>query len=409
MPTQKILYISGSVGLGHVTRDLEIARQLRLLIPDLELDWIATGPAALMLREAGENLVPEASQWIDYASAVADKYKALPPYSVNIVEYAIEIQKYKKHNVDIFRQFIGKHNFDLVIGDEAHEIVYALHTGRIRMKPPFVMMYDFVGMESVTKSLKEKLIVYLMNRQWAGDHKKISASDLVCLFIGELEDIPDKTFGFLLPNRRNHVRQWYQVLGYIVRFNPADYADRKKVRAKLGYGSERLIVCSIGGTVLGDVLLELCGQAYSLVKEQLPDLRMVLVCGPSLSPAALDVPADIDVRGHVPDLYEHFAASDLAIVMGGGTTTIELTALNTPFLYFPLEGHFEQADHIASRLDRHRAGVRMWFSQTTPGSLAEAIISNLGKEVRYEKIRIDGARRAAELIGQILQVGLPTQ
>jgi hypothetical protein len=42
--------------------------------------------------------------------------------------------------------------------------------------------------------------------------------------------------------------------------------------------------------------------------------------------------------GYVPNLFEHFAACDLAIVQGGGTTTMELAAQNKNFLYFPLEG-----------------------------------------------------------------------
>jgi hypothetical protein len=357
----------------------------------------------MALKEAGEHLVPEASQWIDYASVAEDHFRDIEPYTGNIVNYALYIQKYKKQNVDIFKQFISDHQYDLVSGDEAHEVVYAIRTGNIEMKPTFVMMYDFVGLESVTRSLKEKLFVYLMNRQWARDHKHISTSDIACFFIGELDDVPDRTFGFLLPNRRDHVRQWYKVLGYVVRFDPADYEDQAKIRAKLGYGPEKLVVCSIGGTVLGNVLLELCGRAYLHIKERIPELRMVLVCGPSLPPDDIDVPEGIDVRGYVPDLFEHFAASDLAIVMGGGTATIELTALNTPFLYFPLEGHFEQADHIASRLDRHRAGVRMWFSKTTPESLAAAVVENLGREIHYEPIRTDGAQRAARLIGQLLE------
>ncbi len=36
---QKILYISGAVGLGHITRDLAIARQLRRRDPDLDITW----------------------------------------------------------------------------------------------------------------------------------------------------------------------------------------------------------------------------------------------------------------------------------------------------------------------------------------------------------------------------------
>ena len=36
------------------------------------------------------------------------------------------------------------------------------------------------------------------------------------------------------------------------------------------------------------------------------------------------------------ELYRHLAACDLAVVQGGLTTTMELTAAKRPFLYFPL-------------------------------------------------------------------------
>ena len=77
-----------------------------------------------------------------------------------------------------------------------------------------------------------------------------------------------------------------------------------------------------------------------------------------------------EARHSVRNLYEHFAACDLAIVQGGGTTTLELTALHRPFLYFPLEGHSEQELAVAGRLQRHQAGIRMSYSKTTAWLLA---------------------------------------
>ena len=103
--------------------------------------------------------------------------------------------------------------------------------------------------------------------------------------------------------------------------------SKNKVRTKLGYGSEKLVVCSVGGTSLGKPVLEMCGGAFGLLQDRIPDLEMILVGGPDISPNDLNVPPGVVVRGYVPDLHEHFAASDLAVVMGGGTTTIELTAL----------------------------------------------------------------------------------
>ena len=139
--------------------------------------------------------------------------------------------------------------------------------------------------------------------------------------------------------------------------------------------------------------------AERIVRETLPNgLRMVLVCGPRLDPASLDVPATVERAGMVPDLWRHFAACDLAITQGGGTTTLELEALRRPFVYFPIKGHAEQELTIAPRLARHGAGVRMALESATPESLGRAIVENLGKPVQYRPLPIDGARLAAQAI-----------
>jgi UDP-N-acetylglucosamine:LPS N-acetylglucosamine transferase len=129
---------------------------------------------------------------------------------------------------------------------------------------------------------------------------------------------------------------------------------------------------------------------------------MVLVCGPRLAIDKLKVPQGVEVKGYVPALYEHFAACDLAIVQAGATTTIELTALNRPFLYFPLAKHCEQQMHVAERLNRHKAGIRMEYSKTTPEILADTVIANLHKKVNYHPIPANGALNAAQLITNLL-------
>lgn len=44
----------------------------------------------------------------------------------------------------------------------------------------------------------------------------------------------------------------------------------------------------------------------------------------------------------MPQLHEHFAACDLAVVQREGTSLLELTVLGRPFFYFPLPGHPER-------------------------------------------------------------------
>jgi UDP:flavonoid glycosyltransferase YjiC (YdhE family) len=110
----------------------------------------------------------------------------------------------------------------------------------------------------------------------------------------------------------------------------------------------------------------------------------------------------VEIRRYVPRLYEHFAACDVAVVQGGGTTTLELTALRRPFVYFPLEGHFEQNLVVAKRLARHGAGERLLYAETTPETQAEAVVEQLGREASWPGIPTDGARRAAALINDLV-------
>jgi UDP:flavonoid glycosyltransferase YjiC (YdhE family) len=401
MVTKKVLYISGSLGLGHIVRDLAIARELRRQIPEVKISWLAAHPANLLLKEAGEEILPEADL---YADENIPAENAASGFTLNLMQYLSKANKEWKENVNVFKQVTDRQQFDVIIGDETYEITIALKKKDVIIESPFVMIYDFLGCDAMTWNPIEKLYAYMWNWIWSGN--KIFAEDKnLALFVGELENIPDKSFGFLLPNRRDYARTYYEFIGYIFPFDAAEYSDKAKIREKLGYGDGPLVVCSIGGTSIGKDLLELCGKAYPIIKESVPDLRMVLVCGPRLSPESLEVPEEVEVRGYIPSLYEHFAASELAIVQGGGTSTLELTALGRPFLYFPLEGHSEQQIHVEGRLNRHQAGIKMVYSRTTPNSLAKQVISNLGKEVNYASIPSNGAEKAVQLIKKLLITG----
>jgi UDP:flavonoid glycosyltransferase YjiC (YdhE family) len=104
----------------------------------------------------------------------------------------------------------------------------------------------------------------------------------------------------------------------------------------------------------------------------------------------------------VDRLYRHLAVCDLAVVQGGLTTTMELTASKRPFIYFPLIHHFEQNFHVRHRLDQYGAGVCMDFTTTDPDRLAEAITRAIGRPSDYRDVETDGARRAAAMIAELV-------
>ena len=60
---RRALYISSPIGLGHAQRDVGIADELRVLHPDLQIDWLAQHPVTAVLEERGERIHP-ASAWL---------------------------------------------------------------------------------------------------------------------------------------------------------------------------------------------------------------------------------------------------------------------------------------------------------------------------------------------------------
>jgi len=407
MRSTRILYISDSIGLGHAARDLAIARELRALNPGIEIMWLAGDPARRLIAEAGETLLPETEAFA-HESSVAENTSG--EFSLNILRYALRAQGTWKRAVAAFKEVAARYPYDLLVGDESYEITMALSDKPELKKAPFVMIYDFVGLDAMTRSPLERLMAYRFNWFWGGGPRgKPPTQEDLTLFIGEPEDVADRPFGFLLTNRREYARRHYHFVGYAFGFDPADCADRAEVRSALGYGDQPLVVCSVGGTAVGADLLRLCAAAYPHIAERVGDVRMVLVCGPRLDPATVQTPSGVEVRRYVPRLYEHLAACDVAVVQGGGTTTLELTALRRPFVYFPLEGHFEQNLVVAKRLARHGAGERLLYSETTPETLAEAVVGQLDREASWPGIPTDGARRAAGLINDLVEARAPSR
>jgi predicted glycosyltransferase len=399
MTTRRILFVSGSIGLGHVTRDLAIARELRAMVP-VDITWLAASPADRVIREAGEVLHPESEDLVDM-SAIAEAQTS--GGRLNLIRYALKARHTWDRNFDVVDGILSRGEFDLLIGDETYEIALGYRKHPARKKKPFVMIYDFVGFDAMSKDPIERLGVYLWNRTWAGSGGGARTYVDLGLFIGEEEDVPDRRFGPFLPSRREWARTRCTFVGYVLDFDPLRYTDASAIRSELGYGASPLVVCAVGGTSIGRELLELCGAAYPLVKRSVPDLQMVLVCGPRIDPRDVQVPEGVRVAGYVRGLHWHLAVCDLAVVQGGGTVTLELTALRRPFVFFPIEGHCEQEVYVAARLSRHQAGVRLRQSVTTPAQLAEVILANMGKHASWPHIPVNGARRAAEAIRDLLQ------
>jgi len=405
MVNKKILFICASVGLGHASRDLAITKELYKIIPDVEISWLAAPPASLALQNAGETLLPEANQ---YPNETKIMENVSSTYGVNLFEYISGVLLDWAKSVDVFKEVINKYKFDLIIGDETYQITNVVKTAIRENKPlmdiPLVAIYDFIGAYPGSNNPAEIELIKIANEEFFLSGKTFDYGNLVRnYFVGEYKDIPDgPLFGFPSENIRNLFDTLNFVsLGNIIPFDPNKFMNKVNLRKDLGYSKDPLVICTIGGTSVGKALLELCVESYSLIKKKLANLQMILVCGPNIPIDSINVPDGVVVKGYIPDLYKHFAASDLVITQCGGSTTTELIALKKNFLYFPLEKHFEQG-LIAERLKKNNIGIEMHFAQVTPQVLAETIVNNIGKEIEYPQIDMNGAQKAAKLIQQLL-------
>jgi pimeloyl-ACP methyl ester carboxylesterase len=397
----RALYVSSPIGLGHARRDVAIAQELRRLVPDLEVDWLAQDPVTLVLEAEGERVHPASALLANESAHIESEASEHDLHAFQAIRRMDEILL---ANFMLFHDVVADGAYDLVVGDEAWELDHFLHENPELKGTGYVWMTDFVGwLPMPDGGDREALVTANYNAEMIEHVARFPRLRDRAIFVGNPDDVVPDRFGPDLPAIRDWTMDHYAFSGYVSGFDPAEVADREALRARLGYRpDEQVCVVTVGGSGVGGHLLRRVMAAYPLARRVVPELRMVVVAGPRIDPSSLPAHEGLEVRPFVPQLYRHLAASDLAVVQGGLSTCMELVASRRPFLYFPLRNHFEQNFHVAHRLDRYHAGRRMDFGSSDPDLIAGAIAEELGRPIDYRPVETDGAARAARLIAELL-------
>jgi hypothetical protein len=147
------------------------------------------------------------------------------------------------------------------------------------------------------------------------------------IFVGNPKDIIPHGFGKNLPEMRDWVLNLFDFCGYILGQHPSEFGEWAELRDRFGCREgEKVCIVTVGGSGVGGALIKRILAAYPIAKRVIPALRMIVVTGPRLSPDMFKLPAGVKILPFVPDLDQHLAACDLALVQGGLTTTMELAA-----------------------------------------------------------------------------------
>ena len=398
---RRALYLSSPIGLGHARRDVAVAKELKRLRPGLEIDWLAQHPVTAVLDAEGERIHP-ASQWL--ASESAHVASEADGHDLHCFQALRRMDEILVANFMVFQEVVEESSYDVVIGDEAWDVDYYWHENPELKRGQNVWLTDFVGYlpmpdggereAFLTADYNAEMIEHIDRYPWIRDR---------AIFVGNDDDIVPGTFGENLPPIRDWTTRHFSYSGYITGFTPPGPGQVAALRAELGYRNDELVcVVAVGGSGVGQALIDKVVAAYPLAKKAVPELRMIVVTGPRIDPATFPPRAGLEMHGYVHRLYQHLCACDLAIVQGGLTTTMELTAAKRPFLYFPLGHHFEQNFHVRHRLARYGAGHCMDYATTEPDLIAAKITELVGKPVSYLDVETDGAARAARLIAELI-------
>ena len=398
---RRALYVSSPIGLGHARRDLAIADQLRALVGDLEIDWLAQHPVTAVLEARGERIHPASSRLANESAHMRSEARE---HELNCFAAWRRMDEILTANFMVFDEATRDGHYDLWIGDEAWDVDYYLHENPELKSAAYAWLTDFVGWLPMPEGgEREAALTADYNAEMLDQIARYPRVRDRAIFIGEPGDIVAGTFGPGLPGIRDWTERHFTFAGYVTGFDRDAVGERAALREELGYGpDERVCVVTVGGSGIGEDLLRRVIAAYPVAAELVPGLRMIAVAGPRIDPSNLPVEPGVELRTYVHDLYRDLAACDLAIVQGGLTTAMELTTNRRPFIYFPLKRHFEQNLHVAHRLRRYRAGRRMEFDSAPPDAIASAIAQEIGRDVDYLPVATDGAARAAALIAELL-------
>jgi pimeloyl-ACP methyl ester carboxylesterase/predicted glycosyltransferase len=399
--TRRALYISSPIGLGHARRDVAIADALRKQVPDLEIDWLAQHPVTRVLEARGERIHPASGRLASESTHMASEAAG---HDLHCFQALRRMDEILLANFMVFQELAAAESYDLWIGDEAWDLDYFLHENPELKSASYAWLTDFVGWLPMDDGgAAEAALTADYNAEMIEQIARFPRVRDRSIFIGEPDDVVDESFGPELPSIREWTESNFSFAGYVNGFDPIPADERPALREELGYGpDEQVCVVTVGGSGVGGGLLGRVLESVPEARRLVPSLRVIVVTGPRIDPASLPAGDGWELHAYREDLYRHLAACDLAIVQGGLTTAMELTANGRPFIAFPLTHHFEQNVHVRHRLERYGAGRFMGFDISSPSEIAQAIAEEIGRDVSYRPIAPGGAERVAATIAELL-------
>lgn len=289
-----LVFFTSPIGLGHATRDVAISQHL----DKIPKKFISGAGAYKLLSGYGFD---------------ADSLYRPPPFRVengklySPLRWLFDYVSYYKECKKISIKVIEKEMPRLVVSDEDFASLAIAQKQKIRT----VLVTDILE-SKFTKGIGSII------------EKKMNQA---------MKSIIEKCDLVILPENGQDSNNMVRV-GPIVR----DTAEsREQLRKKYSF-DRKTIVVSIGGTNLGEFLIEKTVEVFKKINL---DAELVIVSGPALQMKQLPHRN----LGFASNLHEIIFASDLVISLAGKSTIDESKHYGTPGIFIPIKGHFEQEEN----------------------------------------------------------------
>lgn len=332
-------FFASPIGLGHATRDIAIADNLR----EFSLRFVTGSGAAKIIHNSNFQ--------------IEDLYR--PPNFIvkngllqSSAKWLWNYYQYYKECKKIAKEIIQKDKPNLVVSDEDFASASISQENKIS-----------------TVLITDILETRFVNGIGSFVEKKMNKS---------MKNIIQKCDLVIIPEKGKDEGNIKRV-GPIVR---QTHHTREQLRKNLSF-EKKIVLVSIGGTDAGSFLIE---KIIEIIPKLDDNLEVILVTGPSLKK---EFGKNIRNLGFVNNLHEVIFASDVIVSLAGKSTIDESKAYGTPGIFIPIKGHFEQEDNAREEGFEFQDLFRL-----------EELISQKLERDRMS-LSTNGALKAAELIKKL--------
>ena len=233
---RRALFVSSPIGLGHAWRDVAIARELRALEPELEIDWLAQDPVTRVLSACGERIHPASGLLSNESRHIAAESGE---HELDVFQAWRRMDEILLANFMLFHDVASAERYDLWIGDEAWELDYYLHENPELKTAAYCFLTDFVGWLPLPEGGEDEArLTADYNADMIEQIARFPRVRDQAIFVGSPEDVIPEGFGEGLPAIRPWVEEHFDFSGYVLAPDAGRPPDRDALRAELGWGPD---------------------------------------------------------------------------------------------------------------------------------------------------------------------------